>query len=330
MTGTSAAPALSPEETGIRLLDAAGALIQARIARIRDSFENEGAVHVTNTGIAGAHELSPLMPALGFDEKDWFTGGGQTAVGWQEQWAAPGLRRLDYYPPHLYLLPNGEVTSEKDFPSRVLFFCAAAPTTGGRIFLHRGEEVEKHIDAQGREGGKLLEKISTHGVMIERGFLDEKHPEKKNNYHQSWQERFGAQDAATALANARALKRQYDSCWWDEHDGLKTLMTRITLPGFARDSSGKSHFHFPRVALDAPSARNGYRRFPLGNGMEMTEQEKSILRKAYLATREGHALRQGDIILMDNIRFGHSREPYTGKRDVLAGMAGTESSDSKK
>jgi len=328
--GINAAPAVSDKETGIGLLDAGGALSAATAQRARRQFEEAGALHISYTGLLDARGLLPLMESLGFGEKEQFTGGGHTDKAWQEQWAAPGLRRMDYYPPHLYLLPNGEVTYQKDYPARVLFFCVEPPATGGRVFLHSAAAAERHIDAQGREGGALLEKLSKHGMTIERGYLDEKHPEKKNNFHQSWQERFDTKDRDVALSAAKHRARQYDDCWWDDHGGFGTLMTRVTLPAFATGRDGKSHFRFPRVAMDAPSARNGYRRFPLGSGMEMTEQEKGILRKAYLATREGHPLRQGDIILMDNIRFGHSREPFTGAREVLVGMAGAEATDGKK
>ncbi len=311
------------EEQGYSLLDAGGALSHAVIAQSRAQFAAVGALHIANTGIADRDAMQEALPAFGFGATEQFSAGGRTASDWQAKWAVHGLRNLDYYPPNLYLLPNGEIHYQRDFPSRILFFCNTPPATGGRTFLHSAKKIERAIAGSGAEGRALLEKITAHGVMIETGFLDEGHPLKKQNYHQSWQERFGTADKAAALAAAQSRTREYDSCWWQEQDGSPVLMTRITLPGFFRDiRDGEHYLRLPRIAADGPVAKNGYRRFPLGNGAEMTGKEKNLLRAAYEATREGFTWQHGDIVLMDNIRYGHSREPFTGPREVLLGMAG--------
>ncbi|HYD18066.1 MAG TPA: TauD/TfdA family dioxygenase, partial [Patescibacteria group bacterium] len=242
---------------------------------------------------------------------------GRTASGWQEKWVVPGLRRLDFYPPHLYLLPNGEIHYQRDFPARILFFCDVPPERGGETFLHSADATEAAIVAQGPAGRDLLAKLRAQGQMIETGFLDRDHPRKKQNYHQSWQERFGTDDRDAALAVAKSRSREYDDCWWVEDEGYPVLMTRITLPGFF-----EGYMRFSRIAADGPSAQNGFRRFPFGDGTEFSEAEKRLLKQAYLATAQGTPWHQGDLILMDNIRYAHSRAPFAGKREVYLGMAG--------
>ena len=58
-----------------------------------------------------------------------------------------------------------------------------------------------------------------------------------------------------------------------------------------------------------------------GNGDPIGEDVVQLLNEVY----EAHTVREpwqpGDLMLVDNIRTAHSREPYTGPREVLVGMA---------
>lgn len=303
-------------DTGLSRFDAQGALTPARLSVLAAQFADTGAVHVAQTGLASRAGLLPLMDALGFDEAEQFSAGGRTAATWQTKWAAPGLRHLDYYPPYLYLLPNGEIGYQRDFPERVMFFCETPSAFGGRTFIHSAKKLESAL-LRTALGRKLVDKAREHGLTIETGFIDRHHPQKAQNYFQSWQERFGSDDRDAALAKAQSLTREYDACWWVEDQGYPVLMTRITLPGFV-----DGYMRFPRIAADGPALKNGFRRYPFGNGAEMNAAEKDLLKNAYTATREGYPWQRGDFILMDNIRYAHSREAFAGPREVLVGMAG--------
>lgn len=317
------------EEVSISVFDANNSLTTNTLIEIKRHFIKYGYVYVSNTGLTSKEELLPLLPKLGFDAKNQFTEGGRTSQKWQEKWCVPGLRRMDYYPPDRYLLPNNEIQYQRIFPEHILFFCAKPPGYGGRTFLHSAVKVESFLKNSGEVGKTLLKKMEQYGLMIETGFLDVNHPDKKNNYFQSWQERFGTTSREEALRRCNVLSDQYDLCWWQKESELEndvaeiyTLMTRITLPAFLKNKQNNNIFlRFPRIAADAPNARNGYRRFPLGNGEELNEKEKNLLLNAYLETREGRDWQLGDFILMDNIRYGHSRESFTGEREVVLSMA---------
>lgn len=281
----------------------------------RAVLEDVGAVHVQDTGIRDLSDLLPLLPALGFGPEHQFRLGGRTSADVQQKWAAPGLRRMDWYPPDLYLLPNNEVQYRRCGPRRVLFACLTAPGSGGRIFLHSAKEVEHELQSLDPD---LLKYILRFGLSIETGFLHRDHPLKPANYFQSWQERFQTDDPGEAAARARAEVDEYDACWWrEEPDGPPTLMTRITFAG-----AWGGFLRFPRVALDPPCAQNGWRRFPLGDGRDLTPDEQEAIRTAFLRTRQGVPLRAGDLVLFDNLRYGHSRESFSGSREVYVGMAG--------
>ncbi|MGV3619468.1 MAG: hypothetical protein ACO1OB_01550 [Archangium sp.] len=275
-------------------------------AEVKAALREHGALFVVNTGLRDVAGIQSVMPALGFGEDLQFSLGGRTSAAKQEKWVAPGLRRMDFYPPDLYLLPNNEVQYRRTSPRWVLFGCLRPAEVGGRVFLHDAREVEALLPRE------LVAKLDREGLFIETGFLDASHPLKAQNYFQSWQERFGTDVREAAMARALEQNDEYDEAWWRE-DG--TLMTRITLssrwPGGA--------LKFPRIALDGPSALNGFRRFT-----EFSEGETQQLRDAFLSTRQGIELRAGDLVLFDNERFGHSRESFEGERDFVVGMAKDE------
>lgn len=327
------AAAMRDERFSARVYDAGGSFDRARRAEARAILEEFGAVHVVHTGLSDASALVEAMPDLGFAPHEQFSGGGRTSSAHQEKWVLPGLRRMDHYPAPLYLLANNEVQYQRATPERVLFFCARPALDGGRTFLHSARAVEEELLGAGALGVALVDKLARHGVAIETGFLDRRHPLKAENTFQSWQERWNTDDAELALARASEELDEGDRCWWhaedarDERDErgrpLATLMTRVHLDAFmTHPRDGRRYLRFPRLALDGPSTRNGHRRFPLGNGEELTAGERALLLSAYLVTREGIVLSPGDVILFDNIRYGHSRESFSGERDVYVGMAG--------
>ncbi|MDG1481292.1 MAG: TauD/TfdA family dioxygenase [Myxococcota bacterium] len=311
------------ERFSIREFDAGGMLSTARLAEIRAQLDLHGALHVTHTGLTDAEGLRPKMADLGFSPGEQFEAGGRTAEGFQPKWFADGLRRLDFYPPDLYLLPNNEVQYQRCGPARVLFYCQRAPAAGGRTFLHSAADIADGL-ARSAVGSRLLVKLRSHGLMIQTGFLDSAHPAKSTNYFQSWQERFGTTDPDEALSIASRRTDEYDRCWWKpEETGHATLMTAIVLSAFKRDPrDGREYLRFPRLALGPPSVENGWRCYPLGNGVPLNAAEAEALMTVYLETRQGTDWSDGDLVLFDNIRYGHSRERFEGERPVFVGMAG--------
>ncbi|MEO0337169.1 MAG: hypothetical protein AAF202_12295, partial [Pseudomonadota bacterium] len=141
-----------------------------------------------------------------------------------------------------------------------------------------------------------------------------------------------------ALVNCQQQTTHFDECWLQDTgekdaDGQPKymLMTKITIPMFKMDErDGRSYMFFPRIAYDGPSLINGLREFLIGNGQDFSADEITALLQAFFKTREGIYQSPGDILLVDNIRFGHSREPYHERdeqgqwveREATALMAG--------
>jgi hypothetical protein len=58
-----------------------------------------------------------------------------------------------------------------------------------------------------------------------------------------------------------------------------------------------------------------------GNGDPIGADVVHLLNNTYEATTAREPWQAGDLLLVDNLRTAHSREPFTGPRDVLVAMA---------
>jgi hypothetical protein len=308
--------------------------INRYLSQILLEYRMHGSLHVINTGIEDKGELLKLFPDLGFTDDRKFLLGGRASEATQEKWIEKDLlRNLDFYPPHLYLLPNTEVNYQKFSPRDVLFYVETPPTpgSGGRIFLHSAKEIEESVKSQAG-GQELLRLVRAHGLMNVTGYVDSRHGNRKANYYKSWQELTGENDIDEAWAQIKSRTGEFTDSWKIEDndsgssDGIKTytLMTSITNPGF-NSEDGESYLNVPRIALTQPAFENGFRKFQLGNGQDFTAQQLTILMTAYLNTRKGSESAKGDLYLVDNLRAAHSREAFdveNNPRKILVGMSG--------
>jgi alpha-ketoglutarate-dependent taurine dioxygenase len=58
-----------------------------------------------------------------------------------------------------------------------------------------------------------------------------------------------------------------------------------------------------------------------GDGSPFEAMTLQEIRAAYAAETRTFAWRAGDVLVLDNMRFAHGRQPYTGRRRVLVGMS---------
>ena len=322
------------EDFTTNVFDAKGKLTPAIVDEIYAEFKEKGALHLINTGLhaGNPHDISQdILEGIGFGDEDQFKWGGLTSGRTNLKYISKAMRETDDYPAEKFLLPHNEILYQRFMPERLMFYCSkpTRPGNGGRTFAHCALKTEEYISRCGPAGTALLDKMHAGGFTIVTGFLDENHPEKPKNYFRSWQDRFDTQSRDQALKTCKASGDQFDDCYWMEEPGARpgegpyyTLMTSITVPAFKTDSrDGKRYMLFPRIALDGPMLHNGHRRFLIGQE-ELTQVETAILLQAFLATREGRHYQPGDMLLVDNIRYGHSRESFTGERKVYASMAG--------
>lgn len=113
---------------------------------------------------------------------------------------------------------------------------------------------------------------------------------------------------------------------WENGVGSSFRMS-WSLPGFAKHplyghpvffygyGTHGSYFDelLPDLAYDDRPFHNR-----LGGGREIRPDELAAMSKAFDEVATRFEWQAGDILCLDNFRFGHGRDPYTGPRDVLA------------
>lgn len=234
---------------------------------------------------------------------------------------------MDKYPAHLTLLPHQEIFYQRVLPMNMIFHYRASSgeNNGGRTLVHSGLMLESIIKNNGKSGINFIKKLKKYGQTIITGFLDENHSLKDKNFVRSWQDRFNSHDIAEAMKICLEQVTNFDDCWFEKTDEKNKLMlmTKVTMPLFKK-YKGVSYMMFPRIAYDKPSVINGFRKFIIGNGEDCSEKELNMLLEAYWKTRQGIYQKNGDLLLIDNIKFAHSREPFIehSSRDAAVIMGG--------
>ncbi|GAB2764741.1 TauD/TfdA family dioxygenase [Streptomyces bullii] len=202
------------------------------------------------------------------------------------------------------------------FPGLMLFACLEAPAEGGATGLADAAAVLQALPVP------LAERFLREGWLLDRTYNDE--------IGASVAEAFGTDDRT---AVGRYCRDNGIDCAWGPDGRLRTSQRRSAV---VRHPVTGRHCWFNQIAFLSewtiePEIREylvyvyGADALPFttrfGGGEAIGEDVVRLLNDVY----EAHTLREpwqdGDLMLVDNIRMAHSREPYEGPREVLVAMA---------
>lgn len=229
---------------------------------------------------------------------------------------APGLYSSTTWPANQQMCMHHEMSYTLEFPGLVLFACLREPSAGGRTGVADAATV---LDALPRD---LVARFERQGWVLRRTYSEE--------IGAAWQAAFGTDDPAAVERYCRANGIAFS---WEPDGGLRTRQRRSAVvrhPVTGRRCWFNQIAFLSRWTLD-PEVRDylvevyGEDRLPFdtgfGNGDPIGEDVVALVNDVY----EAHTLRTpwqaGDLLLVDNVRTAHSREPYTGPREVVVGLA---------
>ncbi|MBA4864687.1 TauD/TfdA family dioxygenase [Streptomyces sp. PSKA54] len=258
-----------------------------------------------DTGQVGAvfHHLTPglMSEREAFAPRDTYTPGVYSSTAWPA--AQP-------------MCMHHELSYTHTPPGLLLLACLTPPATGGATALADAATVLDALPPQ------LVQRFEEEGWLLARTYNDE--------IGASWAEAFGTDDKAAVEDYCRA--NRIDFSWGP--DG--TLRTRQSRHAVMRHPVTGRRCWFNQVAFlnewtMAPEVREylidvyGPDGLPFntrfGGGDPIGEDVVELINTVY----ETHTVREpwqaGDLMLVDNVRTAHSREPYEPPRDVLVAMA---------
>ncbi|MFJ6749524.1 MULTISPECIES: TauD/TfdA family dioxygenase [unclassified Streptomyces] len=278
---------------------------------LRAAVTAHGAVLVRGLGLHDAAQVSALLAGLDTEpvtEREAFA---------PRQTYSTGVYSSSAWPPNQPMCMHHELSYTREFPGLLLFACLTAPTQGGATAVADAAAV---LDALPSE---LTERFEREGWLLTRSYNDE--------IGASLTEAFGTDERGAIERYCRAHSIRF--AW--QSDGA--LRTRQHSSAVARHPVSGQRCWFNQIAFlnewtIAPEVREylideyGADGLPFntryGNGDPLTEDTVQLINKVYDAHTARRPWQAGDLLLVDNIRTAHSREPYEGPRDVVVAMSG--------
>ncbi|MEU6808033.1 TauD/TfdA family dioxygenase [Streptomyces sp. NPDC046831] len=277
---------------------------------LRTQIAEHGAVLVRGLGLRGADQVGAVFAALAGDlmtEREAFA---------PRQVRGRGLYSSAAWPANQPMCMHHELSYALDVPGLLLFACLTAPAQGGATAVADAEAVLRALPAA------LTERFEREGWLLTRSYNDE--------IGASLEESFGTDDPAAIERYCRA--QAIDFAW--QPDG--SLRTRQRRSAVVRHPLTGRRCWFNQIAFLnqwtlSPEVREylvdvyGEDGLPFntrfGDGSPIGEDVVRLLNSTY----EEHTLREpwqsGDMMLVDNIRTAHSREAFSGEREVLVALA---------
>jgi alpha-ketoglutarate-dependent taurine dioxygenase len=229
---------------------------------------------------------------------------------------ADGVYSSSTWPPNQPMCMHHELSYTLEFPGLMVFACLGAPHRDGATAVADSVTVLSALPAD------LVARFEREGWLLTRSYNDE--------IGASVAEAFGTDDRGAVEAYCLANGIEFE---WQPDGGLRTRQHRSAV---VRHPVSGERCWFNQIAFlnewtMAPEVRDylvevyGADGLPFntrfGNGDPIGEEVVELLSEVYHANTAREPWQAGDLLLVDNVRSAHSREPFEGPREVLVAMA---------
>ncbi len=277
---------------------------------LRAGVTQHGAVLVQGLGLKDSAEVAAAFRELGSKlVKDREAFAARTQV-------SEGVYSSTPWPPGQPMCMHNEMSYVHEPAGLMMFACLKAPASGGATAVSDAFDVLASLPAQ------LVERFEQEGWMLTRNYNEE--------IGSSYAEAFGTESRDEIEAYCKANSIDFE---WQSDGGLRTKQRR---PAVVKHPGTGQRCWFNQIAfhnewtLD-PEVREylvevyGSDGLPFntsfGNGGAIGEDVVQAINETYEGCTKREAWQSGDLMLVDNIRMAHSREAYSGEREVLVAMA---------
>src|SRR6266545_3738026 len=229
---------------------------------------------------------------------------------------AHGVYSSSKWPPNQPMCMHHELSYALQFPGLMLFACLIAPTAGGATPVADSPAVLHALPAE------LVERFEKVGWLLIRNYNDD--------IGASIAGAFGTDDRSAVESYCRANAIRFE---WRPDGALRTWQRRGAI--MVHPLTGRRCW-FNQIAFLSewtiePEVREylvdvyGEDGLPFttrfGDGGPIGPDIVQVINQAYEANTLREPWRPGDLMLVDNIRTAHGREPFQGPREVLVAMA---------
>jgi alpha-ketoglutarate-dependent taurine dioxygenase len=276
---------------------------------LRAAVSEHGWVRVRGLGLRDAGEVGAVLRAVA-------TGPVPEAEAFAPRRThSDGLYSSSTWPANQPMCMHHELSYRLEFPGLMMFACLSAPTDAGATAVADSEAVLEALPAE------LVERFEREGWLLTRSYNDE--------IGASVAEAFGTADRDVVELYCHANAIEFE---WQPDGGLRTRQRRSAV--VHHPLSGRRCW-FNQIAFlnewtMAPEVREylievyGPDGLPFntrfGGGDPVGQDVVRLINEIYDANTVREPWEAGDLLLVDNVRTAHSREPFEGEREVLVGM----------
>lgn len=277
---------------------------------LRSASTDHGSVLVRGLGLRDPAEVGAVFQQLAaplMTEKEAFAA---------RQVYAAGVYSSAKWPANQPMCMHHELSYLLQPPSLMMFACLQAPTTGGATAVADSTAMLSALPTG------LVERFELEGWLLTRSYNDE--------VGASVAEAFSTADRGGVESYCRANAIEFD---WQPDGALRTRQRRRAVLrhpvtgqrcwfnqiAFLNEWTMAPEVHEYLVDVYGADGLPFNTRF--GNGDPIGEDDVQEINRVYEANTVREPWQAGDLMLVDNVRTAHSREPFTGPRDVLVAMA---------
>jgi alpha-ketoglutarate-dependent taurine dioxygenase len=295
-----------PEGPGVDLVSWAGSnreLLEAKLAR-------HGGILFRGFNLRGPEDLESFIEAVAGESLEYRERSTpRTAV-------KGNIYTSTDYPASQPIFLHNENSYQKEWPTKIFFFCRQQPGEGGETPIADVRQVLSSISPEVRERFARL------GWMYVRNFGD--------GFGLSWQTVFQSTDKAAVERHCQGTGIEVE---WKDGDRLRTRAVRAAVARHPKTGElvWFNHATFFHVSTLEPALRdallsefadgelpsNTY----YGDGSPIEPDVMEHLRAAYRKATVSFPWQKGDLLMLDNMLVAHGRAPFSGSREILVGMA---------
>lgn len=297
---------IEPAATGVDLIDWA--------SRHREELERKvlqhGAILFRGFDVATIERFEQVIASLSPGALEYmFRASPRTRVG-------GNIYTSTDYPADQAIFPHNEHSYSPRFPLRLFFYCHRPSETRGETPIGSTREVLRHIRPETRE------RFRNKRILYVRNYGD--------GFGLPWPTVFQTEDRGEVESYCASVGIEVE---WKPGNRLRTRQIGPAIVRHPRTGEEVwfNHGTFFHVSTLPPSIRDslianfGAQDLPTntfyGDGSPIEPAVLEELRAAYLAALVRVPWQQGDVLFIDNMLCVHGREPYTGQRAILTGMA---------
>lgn len=299
------------------------------MASTRQALEHSGAVLLRGLPIHNTTQAENVLSAFDIKFDDEYLGGASPRSRLSKHFftstEAPAPYVISFHTEMCYL---------KNRPGKIFFYCMTEPQQYGETSVFDCAEIFAALPLE------MQHKIETLGVMYQRYFVNKK--ARFFNVYKTWMDAFQAQTRGQAEAACRQQGLEFE---WQDSGGL---VTRNKMPGMIIDpksakkcisltlynseSAPYDMFKFKqrinplsRLWLSAfirsqYARKNVFLKTLWGDGSEISLAETRLLIDTAWLQSNLFKWKQGDLLILDNIRCGHGRLNVVKPRKIAAAL----------